>query len=85
MTPIRRRVEPPTFRRRFNQSFENPDGSVSIQKIIVMTTQIGLLYHLMLSFERLINKPETLLVILSFLIAPQIIKQAILLKLGGHK
>ena len=81
--PEFKRAEPPSFRRRFNQSFENPDGSYSLQKIIVVTTQVGILNHLMIAFDNLIDKPEALLIILAFLIAPQIIKQAIVLKLGG--
>ena len=85
MANFKRRREPPTFRRRFNQAFENPDGTISIQKFIVVVTQIGILNHMMLSFDRMLDKPETLLVILGFLIAPQIVKQALVLKLGQGK
>jgi hypothetical protein len=79
---VEQRVSP--IRRQFNQAFCDPNGDFNIGKFLVLWTQIGILAQAMRFFEDLIAKPESLLVILTFLIAPEIIKKALVLKLGGQ-
>lgn len=79
------RVAPPTWRRQFNESFCSPDGQFSITKTIAVAAQIAVLYHFGLAFGDLVERPESLLIVLTFLIAPDIMKQALKMKLGGAK
>lgn len=79
------RVEPPTWRRQFNQSFYSPDGNFSITKTIAVASQVMVLYWSGVLMDELIERPESLLILLSFLIAPDIIKKALTMKLGGAK
>jgi hypothetical protein len=73
------------FRRQVNQVWSDPDGRFSISKFIATWAQISILAHLNVWFEKTLDKPETLLIILSFLIAPDMIKKALSMKLGGAK
>ena len=77
------RAVPPTWRRQFNESFCDPTGHFSITKTIAVAAQIAVLYHFGRTFDTLIVTPESLLIVLSFLIAPDIIKKALTMKLGG--
>lgn len=72
-------------RRQFNEAFCSPDGRFSIGKFLAIWSQIVVLGHMGTSWDRLIDKPETLLIVLSFLIAPDIVKKALTMKLGGAK
>jgi len=73
-----------TLRRQVTEAFVSPDGRVSISKTIAVFAQIAVLYHFGLSFDKLIDKPESLAIILLFLIAPDILKKALAMKLGGN-
>ena len=72
------------FRRQINEAFCDPNGAFSIGKFLAVWAQIAVLSHMNLWWEKLIDKPESLLIILSFLIAPDIIKKALVMKLGGN-
>ena len=71
------RAEPPTFRRQFNQSFYSPDGNFSITKTIAVAAQVMVLYWTGRLMETLVDKPEALFLLLSVLIAPDILKKVI--------
>lgn len=66
-----------------NEAFTDPNGEFSVSKFLAVWAQIAVLAHMNRWFEELISKPESLLIVLSFLIAPDIIKKALVLKLGG--
>ena len=78
-----RRAVPPTWRRQFNESFCSPDGHFSVTKTVAVAAQVMVLYWTGRLMEKLIDKPESLLIMLCFLIAPDIIKKALTMKLGG--
>lgn len=63
------------LRRQFNEAFCDPDGRVSVSKTIAVFSQIAVLFHMGKSFDLLIDKPETLAVILTFLVAPDALKK----------
>lgn len=71
------------MRRQINEAFCDPDGAFSISKFLAVWAQIAVLAHTNIAFSDLISKPESLLIVLAFLIAPDIIKKALVLKLGG--
>ena len=71
------------FRRQMNEAFCGPDGEFSVSKFLAVWAQIAVLAHMNRWFEELIAKPESLLIVLAFLIAPDIMKKALTLKLGG--
>ena len=79
------RVEPPTWRRQFNESFQNPDGSFSPAKSIAIVGQGICLWHLNLHFAELIAVWDSLLVILTFIVAPDVFKKFLNMKYGGAK
>lgn len=70
-------------RRQVNEAFCGPDGRVSVAKTLAVFSQIVVLYHLSISFDQLIGKWDSLLVVLAFLIAPDTIKKLISMKYGG--
>ena len=72
-----------TFRRQVNESFCSPDGQVAITKVIAVFAQIAVLLHFGRSFDALIEKPESLLIVLAFLIAPDAIKKFLAMKYGN--
>jgi hypothetical protein len=80
--PVERRVSP-TWRRQFNEAFCDPFGHFSPSKAISLSAQVMVLYWTGILMDRLIDKPETLLILLCFLIAPELIKKALSMKLGG--
>jgi hypothetical protein len=84
MTPKPERRGHP-MRRQVNEAFCGPDGRFSIGKFLMIWTQIVVLGHMGTSWERLIDKPETLAIILLFLIAPDLLKKALVMKLGSGK
>ena len=71
------------FRRQVNEAFCDPDGRFSIGKFLVIWTQIVVLAHMGTSWDKLIDKPETLLIVLGFLITPDLVKKIIIMKFGG--
>jgi hypothetical protein len=81
MAQVEKRKSP--MRRQMNEAFCDPLGKFSISKFLAVWAQIAILAHMNRWFEELISKPESLLIVLSFLIAPEIIKKALVMKLGG--
>ena len=81
MTDDERRKHP--LRRQVNEAFTDPQGRVSLSKVMAVFAQIAVLFHFGRTFDDLIDRPESLLIVLSFLVAPDIVKKALALKLGG--
>lgn len=73
------------LRRQMNEAFCAPDGRLSITKTIAVFAQIAVLYHMGRSFDLLIVNWDSLLVVLTFLIAPDVLKKVITLKYGAAK
>ena len=73
------------LRRQFNSSFCDPDGNLSWSKTIAAWGQVAALYHFGKSFDLLIDKPETMAIILAFIIAPETIKKFLNMKYGVAK
>lgn len=65
------------IRRQFNAAFESPDGRISISKTIAVFSQITVLYHFGRSFDLLIPHPEMALILLAFLVCPDLVKKII--------
>lgn len=75
------------FRRQINEAFCDPDGAFSVSKFLAVWTQISVLAHMNRTWDTLI-KPDTwatLAIVLCVLIAPDLLKKIITLKLGGVK
>lgn len=79
------RKVPPTWRRQFNESFQNHDGSFSPAKSMAIVGQGICLWHLNLHFSELIAKWDALLVVLTFIVAPDVFKKFLNLKYGAAK
>ncbi len=74
-----------TLRRQVNESFCSPDGSISPSKTVAVFAQIVLLYHLGKDFDELIKQWESLAWVLTFLVAPDVVKKLLVMKYGnGH-
>jgi len=74
-----------SLRRQVNEAFCDPSGAFSISKFLAVWAQIAVLTHMNRMFEELITKPESLLIILTFLIAPDGFKKFLSMKYGnGH-
>ena len=73
------------IRRQFNESFLDPNGRFSLIKTIAIAGQIACLYQFGKHFETLIDKPESLLIVVAFVIAPDMLKKLITMKYGGAK
>ena len=71
------------LRRQLNEAFCSPDGSFSPTKFLAVWAQISVLSHMNIWFEKLLDKPETLLIVLSFLIAPDLLRKIINMKFGA--
>ena len=79
------RAAPPTWRRQFNEAWCDPSGNFSPVKAIAIFGQIMLLYYTGRFFETMIESPDTLLICLSFIIMPDVVKKLISMKYGnGH-
>ena len=74
-----------SLRRQFNESFCDATGQVAIAKVIAIAGQIMLLFYTGRYFEEMIAKSDTLLICLSFIIMPDVVKKLITMKYGnGH-
>ena len=71
------------LRRQLNQAFCDRDGNFAPSKFLAIWAQIAVLSHMNIWFDKLLDKPETLLIILAFLIAPDFIKKFLTMKYGG--
>ena len=71
------------MRRQVNEAFAGPDGEFSISKFLAVWAQIAVLAHMNLTWDKLLDKPETLLIVLTFLIGPELFKKLVALKWNG--
>lgn len=71
-------------RRQFNESFCT-NGIFSWNKFCAAWGQVAALYHFGRSFDDLVDAPETMLILLAFIILPSTISKIITLKYGGGK
>jgi hypothetical protein len=73
------------WRRQFNQSFMDEHGNVMVAKVIAVAAQIMLLYQTSKHFEAMLGKSDTLLVVLSLLILPDLARKWMNMRFGnGH-
>ena len=79
-----RRV-PPTWRRQANESFCDANGNFAVAKAIAVAGQIMLMYYTGRYFPEMIAKPETLLVCVGGIIAPDLLKKFVTMKYGNGK
>ena len=70
------------WRRQFNQSFMDEHGNVMVAKVIAVAAQTVVLYYTANLFPDLLSKPETMLICLTFLIAPDAFRKWLNLKYG---
>ena len=77
------RAVPPTWRRQLNDGFQNPDGSFSWSKSFTAAGQASCLYHLNYHFAELMERWDSLALILSVLVAPELLKKLLSMKYGG--
>ena len=70
------------FRRQANEAFCDPNGAFSIKKFLVIWTQIVVLGHMGTSWDKLLDRPESLAIVLTVLIAPELISKFLSMKLG---
>ena len=74
-------------RRRLNDAwygFGDPEGNFSWSKFIAVWAQIAALFHFGANFDLLISKPESLGLLLAFIIMPETFKKFITMKYGGQ-
>lgn len=71
------------LRRQVNEAFTDPRGEFSVTKFLAVWAQIALLAHMNTSWEKLIDKPESLLIVLTFLVAPDGFKKFLAMKYNG--
>ena len=79
--PPEKRVQ--TLRRQVNEAFCDPSGAFSISKFLAVWTQIAVLAHMNRNFDELVSRPESLLIVLTFLIAPDGFKKFLAMKYGN--
>ena len=73
------------IRRQMNAAFCDPSGAFSIKKFLLVWAQIVVLAHMGTSWEDLIKLPTSLMVVLVFLAAPEMISKFLSMKLGSSK
>lgn len=71
------------WRRQFNSSFQDEHGNVLVMKVIAVAGQGMVLLNTGLYFFEMLRLPETLLICLGFIIAPDIVKKALNMKYGN--
>ncbi len=71
------------MRRQLNEAFCDPSGAFSVGKFMAVWSQIAVLSHMNIWFEKLVDKPESLFIVLAFLIAPNLVSKWLTLKLGA--
>ena len=71
------------FRRQINEAFCDPNGAFSVGKFLAVWSQIAVLAHMNHSWDVLLGKPESLMIVLTFLIAPDSLKKFLALKYGN--
>lgn len=74
-------------RRKLNDAwygFGDPEGRFSWSKFIAVWAQIAALFHFGANFDILIGKPESLGIILAFIIMPETFKKWITMRYGAR-
>ena len=71
------------FRRQVNEAFAGPDGEFSVSKFLAVWAQIAVLAHMNRTWDELLAKPESLLIVLTFLVGPELFKKLVAMKFGG--
>lgn len=74
------------LRRKLNDNyygFADPNGEFSWSKFVAVIGQIAALTQFLQHFGLLLDKPEALLIVLAFVISPEILKKFLALKYGG--
>jgi len=71
------------LRRQLNEAFCGPDGRFSIGKFLATWAQIVVLGHMGTSWDKLIDKPESLLIVLTILVCPDVFKKFLAMKYGN--
>ena len=74
------------LRRKLNDQFYgfgDPDGNFSWSKFVAVWGQIAVLFQFGRNFDMLLDKPETMLIMLAFVISPEILKKFLALRYGG--
>ena len=74
-----------SIRRQVNEAFCDPNGQFSIGKFLSIWAQIAVLAHMNTSWDKLIDKPESLGIVLAVLVTPDILKKMLAMKYGGGK
>lgn len=72
---VERRRSP--LRRQLNEALLSADGTASASKLVAIGGQLVVLYYVALHFDALLERWDTLLVLLTFVIAPDICKKLI--------
>lgn len=72
------------WRRQANASFMDEHGNVMVMKVIAVAGQIVVLFNTGRYFFEMLKLPETLLICLAFIVAPDIIKKVLNMKYGGN-
>lgn len=75
-------------RRKLNDAFygfSDPEGNFSWSKFVAIWGQIAALFQFGRNFDLLIDKPESLIIMLTFIISPEIFKAFLKLKYGASK
>ena len=76
------------LRRKLNDAFYGfsaPDGSFSWLKFVGVWGQISALFHFGVSFDKLIDRPESLAIVLAFIVSPNLFSKLLSMKYGGGK
>lgn len=73
------------FRRQVNESFCDPNGNFSVGKFLSIWAQIAVFAHMNTSWDKLIDKPESLAIVLAILVTPDILKKLMVMKYGDGK
>ena len=76
------RVEPPTWRRQFTESFNDPFGKFSPSKAVAWLGQLALLVHMTVHWQELILHWDAYTLTLTAVIAPELVKKFLTMKLG---
>jgi len=63
--------------------FNDPHGDFSWSKFVAVWGQIAALFHFGRNFDLLIDKPEALAIVLTFIVAPETLKKFLTMKYGN--
>lgn len=78
-----KRTQP--WRRQFNESFCTPEGHLSWTKTMSNVGQTIACVHFADKFAVLVDKPESMAIVLMFIVAPDVLKKFLTMKYGGSQ